>query len=537
MIIVMRVKADRQILRVCLLIIIGCLMLPSIMAPVLGDGMPSYRIGEFKGEKTEYFQSVFESRQLAMVELTDDDHQRINLFLSVYSLSPGENLTIMVPLRTLPVNITGEGIKESAFREEFEIEKAEEMVVKQDAGEAWANVGESFKKYNGYTFGSSLFTFPGEYSRQNFKLGYSDYDSDSDGTKSEGGGSLSLDDDPEPVQHYEVDGFSIDVFGVSAGPKLRDYLEEKGLVLPDSNVWDSYMDQYVAVIESESKPPINSEKYEVLQTFAPNTTKWMIDYLKEYPRIDVDSWYFEHDLDRQLRKERGYSMWDDDPYEYDESIPGNEGLTYYLIDLARVLTGRVDFAGEVLKIDLPLDNGKIFFPLGTSAGWETEVGDIDVLFKVPDDKALEIKSSEDCYFNGHHYYLFQLQNANPGYDLDSTVQDGSMTNRNNRLLAGWANENDKGIGFLFGVLLYSLLWILIFVLIQRRNDKKKLFYKDPWFWIAPILSVVISIPLTAVIYLLIRPKPLKELVKEVPIAAMFFMYVISIPIIILGVLI
>ncbi|NIP33542.1 MAG: hypothetical protein GWN18_01285, partial [Thermoplasmata archaeon] len=84
---------------------------------------------------------IFESHQLAQVEKVSDTHQKIHLFLSVYSLEPGDNLSVIVPLRTLPEDITGRPMQETHFREEFRISKAEELVIKQDPDEAWGKVG------------------------------------------------------------------------------------------------------------------------------------------------------------------------------------------------------------------------------------------------------------------------------------------------------------------------------------------------------------------------------------------------------------
>ncbi|NIP36473.1 MAG: hypothetical protein GWN18_16080, partial [Thermoplasmata archaeon] len=69
-------------------------------------------------------------------------HERICLFLSVYSLDPGKNLTIMVPLRTLPVDVTGEPMKESEFREDYLLDRIETEVIEQDPDEASSKLWE-----------------------------------------------------------------------------------------------------------------------------------------------------------------------------------------------------------------------------------------------------------------------------------------------------------------------------------------------------------------------------------------------------------
>ena len=85
----------------------------SILPMAAGDGIPGYRFGDITDpDNPEEFESIFESRQLARVDLLEDDLERISLFLSVYSLDPGKDLTIMVPLRTLPSEVVGEPMKE-----------------------------------------------------------------------------------------------------------------------------------------------------------------------------------------------------------------------------------------------------------------------------------------------------------------------------------------------------------------------------------------------------------------------------------------
>jgi hypothetical protein len=53
-----------------------------LLPAVAADGMPMYAEADFEGDDPdEAFTSIFESRQLAEVELLNDTHERINLFL------------------------------------------------------------------------------------------------------------------------------------------------------------------------------------------------------------------------------------------------------------------------------------------------------------------------------------------------------------------------------------------------------------------------------------------------------------------------
>jgi hypothetical protein len=144
-------------------------------------------------------------------------------------------------------------------------------------------------------------------------------------------------------------------------------------------------------------------------------------------------------------------------------------------DLVDAVYGSTDFAGEVMTIDLPLDDGKVFFPLGTSAGWSNEVGNIDILFKVPGDKDLEIADTKDAFYDGSHWYLFQMELANPGFDLESTILEGDEDRRVEAARAEWTYENSETLGYLIALII-----------------------------------LLISIPGALLVYFMILPVPLKD---------------------------
>ena len=460
--------------------------------------MPAYRLVDVDDlDGPSPFTSTFESRQLAHVELIDPTHQRISLFLSVYSMDPGKNLSIIVPLRTLPDDVTGEPMKESEFREDYKLDKIEGEVVQQDPEEAelWEETSSALQT----VFGSMLFTLPGEYSRQHYRL-------TSDGEKTESlGGTDSVGTvarDPVPVQHYEFDGFSIDVFGVDAGGILENYLANKGLVLPEGGALDSYMGQYVAVVEAESQPPIDPENFEFLRQWAPNTTQNLTDQLRESPKLSSDKIEdLKYALGRQIRDEVGYR----DPQNVRWTLEG------IIRDLVDAVYGSTDFAGEVMTIELPLDDGKVFFPLGTSAGWPNEVGDIDILFKVPEDKDLEIADTKDAFYDGSHWYLFQMELANPGFDLESTILEGDVDRKVEAARADWTYENSETLGYLIALIILLVLWLGFAFFLRRGYEIDDRLATNGTLWAMLGLSLLISIPGALLVYFMIFPVPLKDI--------------------------
>ena len=478
------------------------LLFVALVPPVAGDGMPAYRIEDVNDpDHPNLFISTFESRQLARIDLLNDTHERIRLFLSVYSLDPGKNLTIMVPFRTLPADVKGEPMKESEFREEYLFKTVETEVIEQDPEEAQAKLWDETATALQTVFGSMLLTLPGEYSRQHFRL-VEENGRGEDTMGPSDGGSVKV--EPVPVQHYEFDGFSIDVFGVDSAGILDDYLALKGLVIPESSALDRYRGQYVAVIEAESKPPIDAEDYDLLRTWAPNTTGALIAQIRYNPTLTQDKmWDLKDTLYRMMRDEVRNATNSDLRYEL-------QSVIYELVD---AIFGSTDFEGEVLTVDLPLDGGKIFFPLGTSAGWPNQVGDIDILFRVPEDKDLDIEKAEDAYFDDSHWYLFQMEQANPGFDLESELTDGDEDHREAAARADWVYDNSQTLGYIIAAVILLVLWFGFAYYLRRNYKIEGRLARDPVLWGMLGLSVLISIPGALLVYFMLRPVPGKE-IKE-----------------------
>jgi len=484
------------------------MLLAAPAMPVAADGMPSITLGQDEAEKV--FGSLYESRQLARVDLVNGTHERITLFLSVYSLDPGDNLTMMVPLRTLPALVTGRPVKESEFRQEQLLDRAEDEVVRQDPDEAWSDMRDETSESLQGLFGSMFLTLPGEYIRENLHL----VSEDSEGKDSLGAGGEGVRwGDNEPVQHYEFDGFSVDVFGVDAGPRLADYLLEKGLVLPAQGDLERYSTHYLAVVEGASRPPIDAEDFAMLQRWVPNTTAGIADELREDPvrtGAEVEDLKYHigyDDLEEEFRLTYGQSQ--DNWWIKKSSL---QDIADELID---ALFGSTDFAGEALTIELPLDSGKVFFPLGTSVGWPNPVGDIDVLFRVPEGKDLDIAGSRDAFLAGGHLYLFQMSQANPDFDLESTVRSGSEDRRAEAARAAFLSDYAGAFAGLLVALLAILVWFVVAALARWHWGLGGRTVRDPRMWLMLGAAILLSVPGAVLVYLLIWPIPTRDLYGRV----------------------
>jgi hypothetical protein len=463
---------------------------------VAADGMPvvtTVTIGDEPAE--EVFGSIFENRQLAEVELVNDTHERINLFLSVYSLDPGKNLSIVVPLRTMPAYVTGRPMEESQFRQEYHLERAEREAERQDTDTAWGKVGGATKGAITSVFGSLTCSLPGELLRERAHIsieGSPDFFMFG-GMISGSQESAGLD----YVAHYEFDGFSIDILRVGAGPKLADYLAMEGRVTPAGMPVDAYGDDYIAVIESVTKPPIEQASFDVLEREAPNVIEYIRNYTRDNPTLD------------------GSGILELKDYIWERYLHHDHGSTTdNMFQLVDAIYADMDFSGEVLTIDLPLDSGRVFFPLGTSVGWPNKVGDISVLFRVPEGKALSIPGTRDVYFSGSHWYLFEMEDANPGFDLDSTLTASSSEQRDVRMRAAFMTDNAGLIAALLVAAVTVVVWLVAALAADRGTGRKGGVMRSPMTWLMLGAALLLSVPGALLVYLMARPVPLDGLRRD-----------------------
>ena len=468
-----------------------------VFPAVAADGMPVVTTVTTGDEPAdEVFGSIFENRQLAEVELVNDTHERINLFLSVYSLDPGKNLSIAVPLRTMPAYVHGTPMKESQFRQDYSLDRAEREVDRQDMGTAWDRVGGSAKGAVELAFGSLACSLPGEIIRERAHVrieGSPDFLLFGGMIGSSGYEGM----DPDMVAHYEFDGFSVDILRVGAGPTLADYLAMEGRVTPADMPVDAYGDDYVAVIESVTKPPIEQARFDALKAEAPGAIEYIRNYTRDFPTLDG----------RGIAelKERIWSRYLSHGY-------GHE--TDYAYQLVDAIYADMDFSGEVLTMYLPLDSGKIFFPLGTSVGWPNKVGDIAVLFRVPEDKALGIAGTEDVFFSGFHWYLFEMEDANPGFDLESTVTGAGTEQRDIRMRAAFLTDNADLLAAISVAILTIAIWLVAVVAADRGTGRKGKVLRSPVTWLMLGAALLLSVPGALLVYLMARPVPMGELRRD-----------------------
>jgi hypothetical protein len=163
------------------------------------------------------------------------------------------------------------------------------------------------------------------------------------------------------------------------------------------------------------------------------------------------------------------------------------------------------------------------------------VGDIDILFRVPEDTDLEIDKAEDAFFDGHHWYLFSMEQANPGFDLESIPSVGSEDRRTEASRAEWTYENSEALGLLIAALVLLVLWFGFSFLLRRTYEIEGLPVRDPLLWAMLGLGLLISIPGALLVYLMLRPVPRRELSQRLATLTPIAMYPAAVVMFVLGV--
>lgn len=459
------------------------LILFTYLPPVLGDGMPVYTYVKDHDEAEELYGTTFESRQLANVQYLNSTHQRIDLFLSIFSLDPRENLTVLVPFRELPEEVKMERENDSDFLENHDYDRIIEQSRKQDL----ARTSGRFAERTGNSLmdlGTSAVTTPlgalSLYVARTYHLdsgngrGYGEMDA-------AGGGESASKDEVEEVSHYEFDGASVSVYSLSANATLEDFLSVVDLgTIPTvtRDVVEEYREQYVAVIETIPSPPIPSEDFDWMTEMMPETMErlkisftniktvsyerareeilWnsyqgyreIVDSGQDIPELsglDVEDWY-DH-----------YYMW-----EY-ESWHTPLGILEKMESLIYSVYGFTDFAGHTLSITTRLDDGKLYFPLGTSKGWDNPIQKTIIIASVPKDSSLDSNIDPDhkAFMGTSHYYIFEFFDDNPSEDLEASINDAAISERASSSFSKLIHINTYWAPLLFALLFEIFLWFLL----------------------------------------------------------------------------
>jgi hypothetical protein len=450
--------------------------------------MPVYSFVKDRTEAELLYGNTFESRQLANVQYLNSTHQRIELFLSIFSLDPRENLTVLVPFRQLPEEVYMEKGNDSDFLENHDYNRIIEESRKQDL----ARTSRRFSERIGNSLldlGTSAVTTPlgalSLYVARTYHLdsgngrGYGEMDA-------AGGGGSASKEEVEEVSHYEFDGASVTVYSVSANATLDDFISVVDLgTLPKitREVVEEYRDQFVAVIDSEPSPPIPAEDYDWLREVMPDTMGGLIRRFSNQKGLAyeeareivewnsfmgfrelVDAGYNESEL-RNWNLER----WYDHDYNWDHySIETPFDIYRKMESLVFAVYGFTDFQGHTLSVTTKLDDDDLYFPLGTSKGWDNPIQETIILAKVPKGKSLDsnLDADHSAFIGEQHCYIFEYFDANPEGDLEASVEDSNMIERITSSLSEFIDLNTVWAPLVLAVFFEIFLWFFLIRLVR-----------------------------------------------------------------------
>ncbi len=494
--------------------------------PAAGDGMPVYTYVKEGQEAGDLYGQTFESRQLANIELLNSTHQRIDLFLSVFSLDPSENLTILVPFRELPEEVDMERTNDTMFLQKVRYDRIVEESDKQDLGMTTGRFAE--RSGNGMKdLGVSTVTSPlGLLTirvAEDYLLSHDSYMGEYD-REASGGGAEQASKEVKEVSHYDFDGASVSVYSVSANATLEDFLAVVDMgTLPSITraVVEEYREQYVAVIESEPSPPIPAEDYDWLIETMPETMDRVISLFESNERLSFKEVEHEavrmsyqgfHELVRsdyntsgidQDRIDRYISFieeweWNGDDSPFD--ILGKMETLFFSV------YGFSDFQGNTLSVTSQLNDGKLYYPLGTSKGWNNPIQDTIVIMRVTDDSSLELNIEPDhkAFLEDEHCYVVEYFDSNPESDLVGEITDVKSKEKMEAGISRFVHSITGFGPFITALMIYLLLWFLLIFLFKRSQSRSEMGVLSWKNLLMGLLNLLISAPIT---YLLMVYNP------------------------------
>ncbi len=401
--------------RWAVLLVLLVLMAPPIYDTAKGDGVAVTVLHGYSGLR--------ENLQLAYIDVTGNS-ERMHLFLSIASLNPGEELAILIPLRTHPSGISLEKMNSSDFRHRYGFSDIHELHIKQTNGT------ERFRKdmKTGFvlTMGAELGGIVG--------IIYLILPSSS---RPASGGLTSY-------EHYETKGFSVDVYSFNSSDSVYEFYKARHLHVPSRVVEtiERYGNFSVAFVNTITKPPIPEDKYYALETYVPDVMDDFREFVETHDEIRMYGYLSFLDTELNDMIDRVYDKLE----ELNYSIP----LLEYFRDLVLATYGMGDLEGFEIAMTLPLYEGKAFFPLGTSPAWG-KIGRIEIMFSCPDFMSLSFdRAMEEAYAGGKHYYLWKAENSAPDYDLE-----GELT---------YSEDTWKPTRYALNGILYDLSPILVFLI-------------------------------------------------------------------------
>ncbi len=417
-------------------LIVLIMMLTVLIPPVQGDGVAI--INETLHAVTR------ENRQLAVVDV-HDNYEILHLFLSIVSLDPGRNITIVVPLPTEPEPLQVDNTTDMRFLAKHELDKVGYTLHRERR--AVDNL------WKGYLFGlgsaSMGMAFPFGIMGMYMMVG------------GMGSGSGAME------YHFQT-GDTIEVYNFTSTRQLKNFEIENNITLPDEvkDALDRYGNYYAMVIKAKTRAPIPLEKYEILEEKCPRSMELLRDYVKKHPTANIKlipGWSL-------ISIEDGDELVDTINKEAD----GNHTLMRYFTNTLLAIYGgargaMVGMEGIEITVKLPLWNHRAYFPLGTSPSWGSS-GWIRIYFKLPEDMEMHPNYGDYrfVYHNHSYYYYWNYDGKLPEHDLYGTVTGAGagvwIEKERQEIIVNYLAPIAGWLGFFLGVSTLLIFWIAILLL-------------------------------------------------------------------------
>ncbi len=384
-----------------------------------------------------------ENRQLALVDV-HGDHEILHLFISVVSLDPGDNITILIPLRTKPAELNVTNSSDAEFYGKYGLYRVMWDTPNWERGER--NIRNT---YITALFGLSVTQiFPlGAYGPVFWAIA-----SPVAGSASSGEG------------HYSFKtGDTVEVYNLSTSGDVHLFEEAHNVSLPYNvrKALGKYEGFYAMLVHARTRAPIEEDAYRVLQERCPKSMEALREYVKTHPRMKIKtmagfavnhqiiSMEDSRELMRTFRSEAGKNntLWD------------------YFYRTILSIYGYGEARGMEITVRLPLYKGQAYFPLGTSPSWNSS-GQIRVFFRVPEDKELHPNdpSYEFVHYNGSFYYYWNYDGQLPEHDIEAYVApwgNSALIDEKTSYLEKLAVSYSGIIGYSLAMSTLFAIWILL----------------------------------------------------------------------------
>ncbi|MGA1848510.1 MAG: hypothetical protein ACMUHB_04130, partial [Thermoplasmatota archaeon] len=170
--------------------------------------------------------------------------------------------------------------------------------------------------------------------------------------------------------------------------------------------------------------------------------------------IMIDEWYKYED------------WWEWDPTETPYDILGKmESLIF-------AVYGFTDFQGHTLSVTTSLDEGDLYFPLGTSKGWDNPIQETIIMARVPKDRSLDpnLDISHSAFMEDEHCYIFEYFDANPDKDLEASIEDAGLGERTSSAISRFIHWNTAWAPIFVALIFEIVLWLLLLWTIRTTSN-------------------------------------------------------------------